>query len=214
LFRCFRRRELPNLPPIDQTPRADFADWWAAVSRRFGHEPPTTKESLMRRLIALVSLALALSLGLAVVASAADPTFTDESAHVVQNPYIKCGTFNVVGDFSITRRITTFYDNDGTAVRRVAHISIDGTLTNSVTGASLDYMREGTFTQNLFDGSTVTNGQRTRVTAPGSGIVLQDMGRIVREGSAIVFLAGPTDFLDYQSGDSSGVQDLCAALAA
>jgi hypothetical protein len=49
-------------------------------------------------------------------------------------------------------------------------------------------MREGTSTQNLLDGSTVTNGQRTLVSAPGSGIVLQDLRRIVREGSAIVFL--------------------------
>jgi hypothetical protein len=35
----------------------------------------------------------------------------------------------------------------------------------------------------------------------------------VREGSTIVFEAGPDDFLDYQSGDPSGVQDLCAALS-
>jgi hypothetical protein len=38
------------------------------------------------------------------------------------------------------------------------------------------------------------------------------MGRIIREAGAIVFEAGPTDFLDYQSGDSRGVEDLCAAL--
>jgi hypothetical protein len=27
--------DFPNLPPIDETPRADFADWWAAVCTAF-----------------------------------------------------------------------------------------------------------------------------------------------------------------------------------
>jgi hypothetical protein len=166
----------------------------------------------MRRL--LVLFVLALPLGLAAVAAADTPTFSEDDAHIVTNPYITCGTFVVIGDFDVTRRITTFYDSDRNAIRRVAHISVDGTLTNSATGASLLISREGTFTQNLVDGSTVTAGQRTLVTAPGGGIVLQDMGRIVREGGIIVFEAGPTDFLDYQSGDPSGVQDLCAALSA
>jgi hypothetical protein len=162
----------------------------------------------------LVSLVFALPLGLAATAAADPPTFSEDNAHIVTNPYINCGTFVVIGDFHVTRRITTFSDSDGNAIRRVAHISVDGTLANSATGASLGFLREGTFTQDLTDGSTVTAGQRTRVTEPGGGIVLQDMGRIVREGGAIVFEAGPTDFLDYQAGDPSGVQDLCAALGA
>ena len=160
----------------------------------------------------LVILVLAWPLGLAATAAADPPTASEDNAHIVTNPYIKCGTFVVIGDFNVARRITTFYDSDGKAIRRVAHIDVHGTLTNSGTGASLDFLREGTFTQDLVDGSTVTAGQRTLVTAPGRGIVLQDMGRIVREGGAIVFEAGPADFLDYQSGDPSGVQDLCAAL--
>ena len=163
-------------------------------------------------------LALAATVSIAAVvvgaASADTPTFSEDNTHLVTDPYIKCGTFVVVGDFNVTRTIATFYDEDGNAIRRVAHISVDGTLRNSATDASLDFMREGTFTQDLIDGSTVTAGQRTRVTTPGGGIVLQDMGRILREAGAIVFEAGPTDFLDYQSGDSSGVQDLCAALSA
>jgi hypothetical protein len=167
----------------------------------------------MRRLLFFLFLVLALPFGLATVASADTPTFSEDDAHILSNPYITCSAFVVIGDFDVKRAITTFYDSDGKAIRRVAHISVDGTLTNSLTGASLDISREGTFTQDLVDGSTVTAGQRTLVTAPGRGIVLQDMGRIVREGGAIVFEAGPTDFLDYQSGDPSGVQDLCAALA-
>jgi hypothetical protein len=166
----------------------------------------------MRRL--LVFLVLSLPLGLAATAAADAPTISEDNAHIVTNPYINCGTFVVTGDFNVNRRITTFSASDGNAIRRVAHISVDGTLTNSATGASLDFLREGAFTQDLVDGSTVTAGQRTLVTAPGRGIVLQDMGRIVREGGAIVFEAGPTDFLDYQSGDPRGVQDLCAALSA
>jgi hypothetical protein len=169
-----------------------------------------TRRNIMRKLI--LPLILALSLASAAVASADTPTFSTEHAHVVTNPYIDCGTFVVIGDFDVTRRITTFYDSDGNAIRRVAHISVDGTVTNSLTGALLELSREGTFEQDLVDGSTVTAGQRTRVIAPGGGIVLQDMGRIVREAGAIVFVAGPTDFLDYQSGDPRGVQDLCAAL--
>jgi len=165
----------------------------------------------MRRLLFL--LVLALPLGLAAVASADTPTVVEDTTHVVTNPYISCGTFTVIGDFQVARRTTTFYDSDGNAIRRVAHISVHGTLTNSATDAWLNFLREGTFTQDLVDGSTVTAGQRTLVTIPGGGVVLQDMGRIVREGGAVVFEAGPTDFLDYQSGNPSGVQDLCAALS-
>jgi hypothetical protein len=165
----------------------------------------------MKSLLPLVALVLGLTI--AAGASANTPTSVTEQLHVVNNPYITCGSFVVVGDFDVTRTVTTFYDSDGNAIRRVAHIHVDGTLSNSVTGASFAFLREGTFTQDLIDGSTVTSGQRTLVTAPGSGIVLQDMGRIVREGSVIVFEAGATDFLDYQGGDASGVQDLCQALA-
>jgi hypothetical protein len=168
----------------------------------------------MKKLVPLLALAVVLGLVLAAGASANAPTSVTEQVHVVTNPYLTCSSFVIVGDFYVTRTVTTFYDNDGNAIKRVAHIHVDGTLSNSVTGASLGFLREGTFTQNLVDGSTVTTGQRTLVVAPGSGIVLQDMGRIVREGGVLVFEAGPTDFLDYQSGDSSGVQDLCAALGA
>jgi hypothetical protein len=167
----------------------------------------------MKKFIPLLALALALGLVLAAGASANAPTSVTEQVHVVTNPYITCSNFVVVGDFYVTRTVITFYDNDGNAIRRVLHIHVDGTLSNVVTGASLDFLREGTFTQDLVDGSTVTTGQRTLVVAPGKGIVLQDMGRIVREGNVIVFEAGPSDFLDYQGGDASGVEDLCAALS-
>jgi hypothetical protein len=167
----------------------------------------------MKKLVATVALAVALSLTLAVSASANAPTSVTEQLHLVTNPYITCSGFVVVGDFYVARTTTTFYDNDGNAISRVQHIHVDGKLSNSLTGASLDFLREGTFTQNLVDGSTVTTGQRTLVTTPGGGVVLQDMGRIVRERGVIVFEAGPSDFLNYQSGDRSGVEDLCAALA-
>jgi hypothetical protein len=183
-----------------------------AITDQPARRGPTLTRRGVLALAATVSIAIAAVL---VGAAAADtPTFSEDAAHIVTDPYIKCGTFVVVGDFNVSRRIATFYDSDGSAIRRVAHIDVDGTLTNAATGASLDFLREGTFTQDLIDGSTVTAGQRTHVTAPGGGIVLQDMGRIVREAGAVVFEAGPTDFLDYQSGDSSGVQDLCAALSA
>jgi hypothetical protein len=165
----------------------------------------------MRRV--LFPAVLVVSLAFSAAAFADAPTFGSDHTHLVTNPYINCGTFVVIGDFDVTRRITTFADSDGNAISRVAHIDVRGTLTNSVTGKSLLFLREGTFTQDLTDGSTVTAGQRTRVIAPGEGIVLQDMGRIVREANVIVFEAGSTDFLDYQSGNTSGVQDLCAALA-
>lgn len=165
----------------------------------------------MKKLAALLALTLGCGLSLVASASANAPTTVTEQAHVVTNPYITCSNFAVVGDFYVTRTVKTFYDDDGNPIRRVTHIHVDGTVSNSATGASLSFLREGTFTQNLVDGSTITAGQRTLVVAPGGGIVLQDMGRIVREG-IIVFEAGPSDFLDYQSGDRSGVEDLCAAL--
>jgi hypothetical protein len=167
----------------------------------------------MKRVPVLMTLAFAVGSVLAPSALADAPSSVTQQAHIITEPYVACSDFVVIGDFYVTRTITTFYDNDGDAIRRVTHIDVQGTVSNSVTGASLRFLREGTFTENLVEGSTITTGQRTMVVAPGGGVVLQDMGRIVREGGVIVFQAGPSDFLDYQSGDRSGVDDLCAALA-
>jgi hypothetical protein len=167
----------------------------------------------MKTRAVVITLAFAVGSVLAASAFADAPSFVTQQAHIVTKPYVTCGTFDVIGDFYVTRTIATFYDTDGNAIRRVTHIDVQGTVSNSLTGTSLRFLREGTFTENLVEGSTITAGQRTMVVAPGGGVVLQDMGRIVREGGVIVSQAGPSDFLDYQSGDRSGVEDLCAALA-
>src|SRR5829696_5678079 len=54
-----------------------------------------------------------------------------------------CGSFGVIADFSAERRITTFYDQAGNAIRTVIHAKTPGTLTNSMTGTTLPAFGNG-----------------------------------------------------------------------
>jgi hypothetical protein len=92
----------------------------------------------MKKLIPL--LACAVGLVLAAGTSAGAPTSVTEHVHVVTNPYVICSNFVVVGDFAVMRTTATFYNNDGNPIRRVLHIHVDGTVSNSVTGALLDFL--------------------------------------------------------------------------
>src|SRR5215218_8070827 len=167
--------------------------------------------SIVRLLAGLLVLLTALA---PMAASAEQPTIQTEAFHRSPNPYIKCDTFDIRGEFDVERTVITYYDQDGTPVRQVFHIRVTGEVINAVPGASLPATREGTFTVDLVGGTTIRAGQTVMAVAPGEGVVLQEAGRLVRGPSGeLLFAAGPAGFADYLGGDPSGVQDLCAALA-
>jgi hypothetical protein len=142
---------------------------------------------MRRRSLALGSLvAVSGVLAVAVPAPAQPPvteTLIDSGTDVIPD----CpGGYDVVFRWNNTIRMTTFYDAAGEVVRVVTHVYGNGTISNSVSGYTLEggsptiettWMRP----QNpqLDSGDKVVVGLYLKNTVPGEGIVLLDTGRIV-----------------------------------
>ena len=127
---------------------------------------------------------------------------------------VSCGSFQILQSDTFTVRFTIFYNQAGNVTQAVFLIRAEGTLSNSVTGKSVPF--EGDFTRtDTFatpgDFSTVTatfTGQVYKVTLPGSGLILHDVGRAVfAPDGTITFEGGPHQLLHNE------VQMLCAALS-
>jgi hypothetical protein len=119
--------------------------------------------------------------------------------------FISCPGFPVRGDFDVRRTVTTFYDDAGLPVRIVGHIHFSGSLTNTLTGKSIADQGNQIVTQDLRSGETTVVGPVRVETVPGEGVILADVGRIVRDRSGqVLFVAGQQDRL---LGD---IDDFCA----
>jgi hypothetical protein len=126
-------------------------------------------------------------LALAASAAARPPvtkTVLDSGTFVVQ---ANCpGGYDVVIAWDNTIRMTTFYDAAGEVVRVVTHIAGNGTISNSVTGYTLEGSSPSIETTwirprnpGVDSGDKVTVGLYLKNTVPGEGIVLLDAGRVV-----------------------------------
>ena len=135
-----------------------------------------------------------------------------------------CGTgpnsFEVVS--SDTRTVTgrRYYDENGDLTRRHFREVFVGTLTNPLTGASLDFTQADTILHNLAVPGDVNTGTEaitgsSRVSRPQGGAVLINAGRTVINVSdgTILFEAGQHPFdAYYVYGDTSALQPICDAL--
>jgi len=139
-------------------------------------------------------------------------SFTDSDVNA--DIGVSCGSFQVLRSDTFTEGFTIFYNQAGNETQGVFHVREVGTLSNSVTGTSVPF--EAAFTVTLTfatpgDFSTVTatfTGQVYKVTLPGSGLILHDVGRVVfAPDGTITFEGGPHQELHNQ------VQKLCAALS-
>jgi hypothetical protein len=129
--------------------------------------------------------------------SAAPPlveTFTDEGSFTFQNPCSN-GVF-LVGAFTETVRVTTFFDNDGNPIRIQIHVNHDGVITNPDTGASVEDDAHQTIVLDLVEGTETTVGLVFSSTVPGVGVVFHDVGRVVFDAEGNVTFAGPHDVLN------------------
>jgi hypothetical protein len=143
-------------------------------------------------------------------ASATPPTTTIEQRHV-RVPHGDCGSFTLVFEADVERKVTTFYDQDGVPVRDVLVRHTDGTVSNSVTGTSLPITGVWRVTRYYADGQLtgrVTQSGRTYViTVPGLGVIFHDTGYGIQQDGQTIFEAGPHDFEHFNVGE------LCAYLA-
>jgi hypothetical protein len=127
---------------------------------------------------------------------------------------VSCGSFHVLLNNTFTERFTIFYNQAGNVTQAVFHARVVGTLSNSMTGTSVPVEAAFTETDTFStpgDFSTVTitdTGQVFKVTLPGSGLILHDVGRVVfAPDGTIIFEGGPHQELHGQ------VDKLCAALS-
>jgi len=114
-----------------------------------------------------------------------------------------------------------YYDADGNLTRRVIHQTNDSALSNPLTGAAIPYLQKNTITDvvaipgDFPDSATETITGEQNFTVPGMGPVMLNAGRIVTAPDGTVeFSAGPQGFMDYFSGDTSALDELCTALGA
>lgn len=146
----------------------------------------------------LAGIALALSAG---SAAAARPAVESSTRHV-ERPFIDCPGFTVLGIWDIDRKVTSFFGDDGVAIRDIERVDYEGRLVNPTTGAWVADSGSKTY----FD------------TLAPDGSYLTTYGVEVRN-SDYVHLAGRTDF---QTGEFRGhdgfaptnIDALCEALGA
>jgi hypothetical protein len=159
----------------------------------------------MRRLLLLPVLLLPLVL--AAPASAVEPTRDEVTLHRVADPFVICPGFAVVGTFDITRETTTYYDQDGTPVKRILYNEITGAVANAVTGYSLPMSGVRIFHIDLVTGDEFTTGSNTLVKAPDGGMVTLGTGLLVFDAAG--------HLIEHDGPDTTAERaQLCAALGA
>src|SRR5215207_5131174 len=178
------------------------------------HHVPTTQEEgkIMRSSRWMLVFAASAAAGLAGAppAGATAPTTTVEQVHV-KLPHGDCGSFALIFEADVTRKSTTFYDRDGVPVRDVLVRRSEGTVSNSISGASVPSRGVWRVTRYYTDGELngrVTQAGRTYlVTVPGLGEIFHQTGYGIQQDGQTIFEAGPHDFDDFH------IDELCRYLA-
>jgi hypothetical protein len=142
-------------------------------------------------------------------------SWTETFATPFPVPYgVGCGTFSVRVNLSGERKITAFYDANGTIERRIRHSSYVGTLGNSITGATVPHIGHFTIFDDFGAGTSTITGMLSRTVVDGEGLVWRNIGRIELSLSngTVLAEAGEHGTWDVVA-DPSVATELCAALA-
>ena len=144
-----------------------------------------------------------------------DPPVVAEPSGIV------CGTTELI--VSQTRDVVgkRFYDSDGDLVRRHFREEFAGTLTNTKSGVTVDWVAHNTIIHDLAvpgdiaSGTTTISGQQMRIFGP-HGTVLIDVGHLViDEATGELLKSSGKHHLDdyFLNGNTAAIASLCAALA-
>jgi hypothetical protein len=117
-----------------------------------------------------------------------------------------CPGFDVTATFDPTRRITTFYNGEGTPIRQQIHAEVPGTVTNAVTGKSLPTTGVRNITVDLVTGEFKSTATNTHVIVPGQGTVQLAAGLVEIDGDGNLVK-------EVGRQDPPVTSALCAALA-
>src|SRR5215216_4822105 len=130
--------------------------------------------SFRRRASRTAVAALVAATGLVAVpaADAMAPSTTVEQRHV-KIPHGDCGSFTLVFEADVTRKVTTFYDRDGVPVRDVLVRTSEGTVSNSLTGKSVRstgvWRVTRYYTDGELNGKVTQTGRTYLITVPELG---------------------------------------------
>ncbi len=109
-----------------------------------------------------------------------------------------CVGFDAISELVEDHRVTIFFDNEGNEVGFQNHVTIEGTITNSVTGTTVpDDGAKFTVFVDFEDGTRTWAGKMFVTTVPGEGIAIHDAGKIVFNWPAhnnLIFVAGIHQF--------------------
>lgn len=106
-----------------------------------------------------------------------------------------CGDFSVIADGYQDRWNKLFYDEDGTLTKVISHWQTRVTLTNSVTGKSMNNDQDLIRILDYEEKTITVNGVPQRFTVPGEGIVVQGVGTVTLE-----FPGGDPDLIIHEGG--------------
>jgi hypothetical protein len=116
----------------------------------------------------------------------------DRSHWSVANPgVVECGTFQdqYMDYYDVAE--TDVFDRAGSVVKVILHVDHHSDDTNSVTGLTLHEHGHFTETVDLVTGTDTVTGNQEIVNRPGTGVVIQDVGRVVYAADGnLVFFAG------------------------
>lgn len=155
--------------------------------------------------IASVATAAFVVLTAAAPAAATAPTtIAEQFTRVLNN---RCPDFAIRSTFFVDRRVTTFYDADGTAVRRTTYGFFPGQVENVTTGFTLPAYNVRIIEQDLVTGVTKSTGTNVRVYEPHGGTIQLTAGITEIDASGNLILSGGRL-------DLPPTPELCAALAA
>jgi hypothetical protein len=168
----------------------------------------------MRRVALVLGVAAIMVVMAASSSTAAQPEFQEgQVTSDPEDPRVigDCGDFQVINDFVLNFRTKLFFDENGELVRIVEQINGTDTFVNSATGKNLTSRFQNTEHIDATAQTITVTGVIGRLTVPGSGAVLLDVGRIVidlaEEEPKVTFQAGP-----HQLVEGDDLPELCAAL--
>jgi len=153
-------------------------------------------------------MSLMLPLTVPATAAAAEPTRDTVTVTVTSRSLLPCPSGVVaLGLFQVVREITTFYDENGQPASHLWVASLEGTITNPLSGAWLPDRGIRIFHPDLVTGAFFTTGTKVVTKLPDGGVAIGGAGRLVFEAAGnLIAHDGPTAL-------RSGPQ-LCAALGA
>jgi len=161
-----------------------------------------------RRFARVLACTCAVTVLAAVPAAATPPTVEVEPFHLVEVvPAGEACAFDVTIQHDGTMVTTTFYDRDGTPVRRLIRWGEHFTETYSANGRSLTTISIAPARIDLATGQVTATGNQRHVIVPGVGVVYATAGHYV-------FVLGTGEVLAFSGFDVPPGDEFCAALSA